>query len=98
MKPVIYSGEMGGSSSWTRPSAPGCDTSKAPVSHGSILGGDRPRRRRVETTKSGFGVALDWVTGQSYSFEAGRRLYVQSGLRKDKVHRSQHCMAERGRP
>ena len=41
-----YSGEMGGSSPWTRPSAPGCgDTLKALASYGSIQGGDRPRRR-----------------------------------------------------
>ena len=42
-----YSGDMGGSSAWTRPSAPGCgDTLKAPAGdQRSILGGDRPRRR-----------------------------------------------------
>ena len=41
------SGEMGGSSPWTRPSAPGCgDTLKAPASdQRPIQGGDRPRRR-----------------------------------------------------
>ena len=41
------SGEMGGSSSWTRPSAPGCgDTLKALASGQRLIkGGDRPRRR-----------------------------------------------------
>ena len=37
-----YSGAMGGSSLWPRPSAPGCgDTPKAFASFGSILGGDQ---------------------------------------------------------
>ena len=42
-----YSGEMGGSSPWTRPSAPGCgDTLKAPGGDQRLIrGGDRPRRR-----------------------------------------------------
>ena len=42
-----HSGEVGGSSAWTRPSAPGCgDTLKAPAGdQRPILGGDRPRRR-----------------------------------------------------
>ena len=36
-----HSGEMGGSSPWTRPSAPGCgDTLEALASSCSILGGD----------------------------------------------------------
>ena len=41
------SGEMGGSSPWTRPSAPGCgDTLKALAGdQRPIQGGDRPRRR-----------------------------------------------------
>ena len=41
------SGEMGGSSPWTRPSAPGCgDTLKAPAGDQRLVqGGDRPRRR-----------------------------------------------------
>ena len=41
------SGEMGGSSPWTRPSAPGCgDTLKALAGHQRpIQGGDRRRRR-----------------------------------------------------
>ena len=67
-----------GSSPWTRPSAPGCgDTSKASVSFGSIQGAD--------PEQPGSGVAVDWVTGQSCSsaVKAGRRLKVQSGLRKD---------------
>ena len=49
------------------------------------------RLQRVTSTRSrvgivledGSGVAIDWVTGQSYSF-ARRRLDVQSGLRKGK--------------
>ena len=42
-----HSGEMGGSSPWTRPSAPECcDTLKALAGdQRPILGGDRPRRR-----------------------------------------------------
>ena len=42
-----HSGEMGGSSPWTRPSAPGCgDTLKAAASDPHLIwGGDRPRRR-----------------------------------------------------
>ena len=42
-----HSGEMGGSSAWTRPSAPECgDTLKALAGdQRPILGGDRPRRR-----------------------------------------------------
>ena len=41
------SGETGGRSPWTRPSAPGCgDTLMAPAGdQRSIQGGDRPRRR-----------------------------------------------------
>ena len=44
---VQHSGEMGGSSPWTRPSAPECGhTLKAPAGdQRSIKGGDRPRRR-----------------------------------------------------
>ena len=37
------------------------------------------------------GVAVDWVTGLSYSVE-WRRLSVQSGLRTDEVHRCSHCL------
>ena len=33
-------------------------------------------------TTSGSGVAIDWVSGRSYSLEVGRRLSVQSVLRK----------------
>ena len=42
-----HSGEVGGSSAWTRPSAPGCgDTLKALAGdQRPIQGGDRPRRR-----------------------------------------------------
>ena len=40
-----YSGETGGSSPWTRPSAECGDTLKALAGFGSIWGGDRPRRR-----------------------------------------------------
>ena len=42
-----YSGEVGGSSAWTRPSAPECgDTLKAPAGdQRPIKGWDRPRRR-----------------------------------------------------
>ena len=84
------SGEMGGSSPWTRPSAPGCgDTLKALASdQRSILGGDRPRRR--------LGVAIDWVTYRSYS-SARRRLNVQSSLRKEQV-RCCGSQRERSRP
>ena len=66
---------VGGSSPWTRPSAPGCgDTLKALAGdQRPIYGGDRPRRR--------LRVAIDWVTGWSYS-SARRRLNVQSGQRK----------------
>ena len=69
------SGEVGGSSPWTRPSAPRCgDTVKAPAGDQCpILGGDRLQKRD--------GVAVDGVTGQSHS-SARRRLNVQSGLRK----------------
>ena len=56
---------MGGSSPWTRPSAPGCgDSLKAPA------GGDR--------LEDDSGVAIDWVTGWSYS-SAQRRLNVRCG-------------------
>ena len=39
-----HSGEMGASSRWTRPSAPGCgDTLQAPASEQHLIkGGDRP--------------------------------------------------------
>ena len=72
-----HSGEMGGSSPWTRPSAPACgDTLK------TLAGDQRPiqvgDRRQKE---DGSGVAIDWVTGRSYS-SARRRLNVQSGQRK----------------
>ena len=61
-----HSGEVGGSSAWTRPSAPECgDTHK-------VLAGD---------LEDDSGVAIDWVTGRSYS-SARRRLDVQSGQRK----------------
>ena len=62
---------LGGSSPWTRPSAPECgDTLKALASFG---------------LQPGSGVAIDWVTGRSSSsaIKAKRRLNVQSGLRKD---------------
>ena len=69
-----HSGEMGGSSPWTRPSAPECgDTLKA------LAGGVRSRVGIV--VEDGSWVAIDWVTGRSYS-SARRRLNVQSGQRK----------------
>ena len=78
-------GDGAARSSWNRPSAPGCgDTSKASASSCSIWGGD-------QGICLGYLVAVDWVTGCSHSLEEGRRLDVQSGLRKDKVYRSQHC-------
>ena len=71
-----YSGEMGGSSPRTRPSAPECgDTQGSSGRPASDLGwGSSSKRRRL-------GVAIDWVTGRSYS-SARRRLNVQSGQRK----------------
>ena len=47
VKTVKISGKVGGSSAWTRPSAPECgDTLKALAGdQRPILGGDRPRRR-----------------------------------------------------
>ena len=50
-------------SPWTRPSAPGCgDTLKALASEQHLIqGGDRP------CIADGSGVAIDWVTGRSYS-------------------------------
>ena len=52
-----HSGEVGGSSPWTRPSAPECgDTLKAPA-------GDQ----RPIVLEDGSRVAIDWVTGRSYS-------------------------------
>ena len=67
------SGKMGGSSPWTRPSTPGCgDTLKA-------LAGDSARSRVGIVLEDGSAVAIDWVTGRSYS-SARRRLNVQSGL------------------
>ena len=69
-----YSGEMGGSSPWTRPSAPGCgDTLKALASSAWFRVGI--------VVEDGSGVAIDWVTAESYS-SARRRLNVQSGQRK----------------
>ena len=49
------------------------DTSKAFASSCSIQAGAHT---------SGSGIAVDWVTGRSYLLEEGRRLNVQSGLRK----------------
>ena len=71
------SGEMGGSSPWTRPSAPERgDTLKALAGdQRPIKGGDRLQK------EDGSRVAVDWVTGRSYS-SAPRRLNVQSGQRK----------------
>ena len=72
------SGEMGGSSAWTRPSAPGCgDTLKALAGdQRPIWGGDRPRRRLRGSLSSGSpagrapsgGVLLSWtfVTARQY--------------------------------
>ena len=70
------SGEVGGSSAWTRPSAPECgDTLKGSSGRpASDLGWGSSR-------EDGSGVAIDWVTGRSYS-SARRRLNVQSGQRK----------------
>ena len=58
-----HSGGMGGSSPWTRPSAPVCgDTLKAPASD-----------QRLIVLEDGSGVAIDWVTGRSYSSARRRR-------------------------
>ena len=70
-----HSGVVGGSSAWTRPSAPECgDTLKA-------LAGISVRSRVGIVLEDGSGVAVDWVTGRSYS-SARRRLNVQSGQRE----------------
>ena len=76
--------EMGGSSPWTRPSAPECgDTLKALASGRFSL----DLRWGILFKKTGSGVAIDWVTCRSYSRShkraKGRRLNVQSGLRED---------------
>ena len=73
---------LGGSSPWTRPSAPECgDTLKA-------LAGDQRPIQGGDQGNLAPGVAIDWVTSQSYSSatKAKRRLNVQSGLRKSKVY------------
>ena len=88
-----HSGEMGGSSPWTGPSAPRCgDTLKAPARFGSI------RVRNV--LDDGSGVAIDWVTRRSFSSteKATRRLNVQSGLRKGWVVASDTSWFERSLP
>ena len=66
---------MGGSSDWTRPSAPECgDTLEA-------LAGDQRLIQGGIVLEDGYAVAIDWVTGRSYA-SARRRLNVRSGLRK----------------
>ena len=66
---------MGGSSPWTRPSAPECgDTLKASASFGLILGGDQGNLAPGSLS-----------TGSLCSAKAKRRLNVQSGLRKGYV-------------
>ena len=71
-----HSGEIGGSSPWTRPSAPECgDTLKA------LAGDQRPIYGGGIVLEDGSEVAIDWVTGRSYS-SAQRRLNVQSGQPK----------------
>ena len=44
-------------------------------------------------SEPGVGIAVDWVTGRSYSFaiEAGRRLNVESGLRRPRGHSKGVC-------
>ena len=48
----------------------------------------------------GSGVAVGWVTGRLFSFasKAGRRLNVQSGLRKFPGKSASATLFERGRP
>ena len=79
-----HSGEVGGSSAWTRPSAPECgDTLKALAGdQRPILGGDRLQN------EDGSRVAVDWVTGWSYS-SARRQLsmYSQANVREESVLR-----------
>ena len=70
-----HSGEMGGSSPWTRPSFLSVATHSRPQRATSV------RSRVGIVLEDGSGVAIDWVTGHSYS-SARRRLNVQSGLRK----------------
>ena len=54
-----HSAEMGGSSPWTRPSAPGCgDTLK-------VLAGDQRPIQGGIVLEDGSGVAIDWVTGRT---------------------------------
>ena len=68
---------MGGSSPWTRPSAPECgDTLKA-------LAGDQRSSRVGIVLEDGSGVAIDWVTCRSYS----SAMYSQANVRAGKVLR-----------
>ena len=69
------SGEVGGSSAWTRPSAPVCgDTLKALAGdQRPIYGGDRPRRQLRGRYRLGHRPVV---------LSARRRLNVQSGQRK----------------
>ena len=68
------SGEVGGSSAWTRPSAPECgDTLKALAGDQRPIQGDRPRRRLRGRNRLGHRPVVLLRT---------RRLNVQSGQRK----------------
>ena len=67
---------LGGSSSWTRPSAPECgDTLKASANFGLIWGGDQGNLAPGSLSTGSPGSC-------SSAIEAKRRLNVQSGLRK----------------
>ena len=85
-----YSGEIGGSSPWTGPSAPGCgDTLKAPAGdQRPIWGGDRLQN------EDGSGVAIDSVTGRTPPHGDGS-MYSQANVRAGKC-----CgpLSERCRP
>ena len=62
-----YSGEVGGSLPWTRPSAPGCgDAVKALAGDQRLIqGGDRPRRRLWDRYRFGHGPAVLFRTETS---------------------------------
>ena len=91
MKPVNVQ-VLGGTSPWTRPSAPGCgDTLKAFVSFGLILGGNHPHKR-VDPGSLPTGSPAGRAPLE-------RRLNVQSGLRKgDKGPAQRENPSERSRP
>ena len=77
-----YSDEMGGSSPWTRPSAPECgDTLKALAGdQRPILGGDRPRRRLRGSLSTGSPAGRTPPHGDG-------SMYSQANVRAGKVLR-----------